>query len=100
MAAILIPHRLMEKDLRKPKQLELKGWPYPRHLAGRYFGIVVHGDSIGAETLRRSLADWLTDMSLISAGGMAEIDRYVGYMEPYATSHQALDRRRLFRQRS
>jgi len=53
------------------KALELKGWPYPRHLAGRYFGIVEHGDSVGAETLRRSLADWLTDMSLISAGGMA-----------------------------
>jgi multimeric flavodoxin WrbA len=73
------------------KALELKGWPYPRHLAGRHFGIVVHGDSIGAETLRRSLADWLTDMSLISAGGKAETDGYIGYMEPYATSHQALD---------
>jgi multimeric flavodoxin WrbA len=73
------------------KALELKGWPYPRHLAGRHFGIVVHGDSIGAETLRRSLADWLTDMSLISAGGKAETDGYIGYMGPYATSHQALD---------
>ena len=46
---------------------------------------------VGAETLRRSLVDWLTDMSLISAGGMAETDGYIGYMEPYATSHQALD---------
>jgi multimeric flavodoxin WrbA len=73
------------------KELELKGWPYPRHLAGRHFGIVAHGDSVGAETLRRSLVDWLTDMSLISAGGMAEADGYIGYMEPYATSHQALD---------
>jgi multimeric flavodoxin WrbA len=73
------------------KALELKGWPYPRHLAGRHFGIVVHGDSVGAETLRRSLVDWLTDMSLISAGGMSEADGYIGYMEPYATSHQALD---------
>jgi multimeric flavodoxin WrbA len=73
------------------KALELKGWPYPRHLEGRHFGIVVHGDSVGAETLRRSLVDWLTDMSLISAGGMSEADGYIGYMEPYATSHQALD---------
>jgi multimeric flavodoxin WrbA len=73
------------------KALELKGWPYPRHLAGRHFGIVVHGDSVGAETLRRSLVDWLTDMSLISAGAMSEADGYIGYMEPYATSHQALD---------
>jgi multimeric flavodoxin WrbA len=74
------------------KALELKGWPYPRHLAGRHFGVVVHGDSAGAETLRRSLVDWLADMSLISAGGMAETDGYIGYMEPYATSHRALDR--------
>jgi multimeric flavodoxin WrbA len=73
------------------KALELKGWSYPRHLAGRHFGVVVHGDSVGAETLRRSLVDWLTDMSLISAGAMSEADGYVGYMEPYATSHQALD---------
>src|SRR6267142_5157908 len=73
------------------KALELKGWHYPRHLKGRHFGVVVHGDTVGAETLRRSLADWLTDMSLISAGGMSEADGYVGYMEPYATSHQALD---------
>ena len=78
--------------------LELKGWPYPRHLAGRYFGLVVHGDSVGAETLRRSLADWLTDMGLISAGRMAEADGYVGYMEPYATSHGALDEDRPFQQ--
>jgi multimeric flavodoxin WrbA len=80
------------------KALELKGWPYPRHLAGRHFGVVIHGDSIGAETLRRSLVDWLTDMSLISAGGMAETDGYIGYMEPYATSHQALDKDRAFQE--
>jgi multimeric flavodoxin WrbA len=86
------------KNAAEAKALELKGWPYPRHLAGRHFGIVVHGDSVGAETLRRSLADWLTDMSLISAGGMAEADGYVGYMEPYATSHQALDEDAAFQQ--
>src|SRR6201747_62222 len=79
------------KKPEEAKALELKGWPYPRHLAGRHFGIVAHGDSVGAETLRRSLVDWLTDMSLIPAGGMSEADGYIGYMEPYATSHQALD---------
>ena len=79
------------KKAAEAKALELKGWPYPRHLAGRHFGIVVHGDSVGAETLRRSLSDWLTDMSLISAGGLAETDGYIGYMKPYATSHEALD---------
>jgi hypothetical protein len=51
-----------------------------------------------AETLRRSLADWLTDMGLVSAGSMAEADGYVGYMEPYATSHEALDEDRAFQQ--
>jgi multimeric flavodoxin WrbA len=87
------------KTASEAKALELKGWPYPRHLAGRHFGIVVHGDSVGAETLRRSLADWLTDMSMISAGSVAEVDGYVGYMEPYATSHQALDKDRSFQER-
>ncbi len=86
------------KKAEEAKSLELKGWPYPRHLAGRYFGIVVHGDSVGAETLRRSLSDWLTDMCLISSGRFGEADGYVGYMEPYATSHQALDEDAAFRQ--
>jgi multimeric flavodoxin WrbA len=30
------------------KALELKGWPYPRHLDGRHFAVVVHGDAVGA----------------------------------------------------
>ena len=74
------------------KAIELKGWDYPKHLGGRLFSVVVHGDSIGAETLRRSLSDWLTDLELLSAGTLAEKDGYIGYEEPYATSHQALDR--------
>jgi hypothetical protein len=37
-------------------------------------------------------------MSLISAGRFAEADGYVGYMEPYATSHGALDEDRAFQQ--
>ena len=41
--------------------------------------------------MRRTLSDWLTDMKLVSAGRTAETDGYIGYMEPYATSHQALD---------
>jgi multimeric flavodoxin WrbA len=73
------------------KALELAGWPYPRHLAGRLFAAVVHGDSAGTETLRRILFDWASDMNLIAAGSNAEVDRYIGYYEPYATSHAALD---------
>jgi len=80
------------KSPARAKALELKGWHYPRHLAGRAFAVVVHGDAAGAESLRRGLHDWLLDMHLIPAGGAAEIDRYVGYYEPYATSHDALDR--------
>ncbi len=80
------------------KAIELKGWPYPRHLEGRFFSLAVHGDVIGAETLRRSLSDWLTDMSMISAGRISEANGYVGYMEPYATSHDALDKDRAFQQ--
>jgi multimeric flavodoxin WrbA len=74
------------------KALELQGWSYPRHLANRLFAIVVHGDAEGAETLRRSLTDWLTDMHLVPAAPGATLGRYVGYYEPYATSHDALDR--------
>jgi multimeric flavodoxin WrbA len=80
------------KSPAKAKELEMKGWPYPRHLAGRAFAVVVHGDAEGAETLRRSLHDWLSDMELVPAGDKAVFDRYVGYYEPYATSHDALDR--------
>jgi multimeric flavodoxin WrbA len=80
------------KDAARAKAIELAGWPYPRHLAGRSFGVVVHGDAAGAETLRRNLTDWLTEMSLEPAGGSALLDRYIGYLEPYATSHDALDR--------
>jgi multimeric flavodoxin WrbA len=74
------------------KALELKGWSYPRHLAGRLSSVVVHGDAAGVETLRRSLTDWLSDMHLEPADSRGGLDRYVGYYEPYATSHEALDR--------
>ena len=80
------------KHADEAKALELAGWPYPRHLAGRLFSAVVHGDTVGAETLRRSLMDWASDMHLVSAGARAEVDGYVGYYEPYATSHEALDK--------
>ena len=86
------------KDPRKAKELEMKGWHYPRHLAGRAFSVVVHGDTAGAETLRRILVDWLHDMGLVGAGHAAELDRYVGYYEPYATNHDALDRDKAFQE--
>jgi multimeric flavodoxin WrbA len=79
------------KDPEKAKALELSGWSYPRHLEGRVFGVFVHGDTAGSEALRHALTGWLTDMSLVEATS-ASVDRYIGYYEPYATSHDALDR--------
>ena len=80
------------KDPGKAKALELAGWDYPKHLAGRVYGLVVHGDVAGIEGSRRSLSDWLDWMGLIDAGPQARLDRFIGYYEPYATSHEALDK--------
>ena len=41
--------------------------------------------------MRRSLSDWLSSMHLVSAGRLAELDRYIGYFKPYALNHQELD---------
>jgi multimeric flavodoxin WrbA len=79
------------KDPEMAKALELAGWPYPKHLAGRVYGVVVHGDVAGIESVRRGLTDWLDWMGLIDAGAAARLDRFIGYYEPYATSHESLD---------
>ena len=79
------------KDAKRAKEVELDGWDYPRHLKGRLFSVIVHGDVEGVENVRRSVADWLRYMHLVPAGTLAELDRYIGYWEPYATSHDALD---------
>ena len=92
------PTTTQGKDPERAKMLELQGWPYPRHLEGRALGVVVHGDAEGADTLRRSLVDWLTDMHLIQSGGASVLDRYLGYYEPYATSHEALDKDTAFQE--
>jgi multimeric flavodoxin WrbA len=73
------------------KEIELKGWDYPQHLAGRVYGLVVHGDVAGIEGTRRALSDWLDWMGLQDASFGARLDRFIGYYEPYATSHRALD---------
>ncbi|MGZ8291046.1 MAG: flavodoxin family protein [Telluria sp.] len=82
------------KKAEEAKKLELAGWDYPKHLAGRAYGLVVHGDVAGIEGTRRSLSDWLDWMGLIDSGNMARLDRYIGYFESYAESHEALDRDR------
>ena len=53
--------------------------------------LVVHGDVGGVEPSRRALSDWLGWMGLVDAGDQARLDRYIGYYEPYATSHDTLD---------
>ena len=73
------------------KALEMKDWNYPKHLAGRVYGLVVHGDVAGIEGSRRGLSDWLDWMGLVDAGSKSRLDRFVGYYEPYATSHDTLD---------
>ena len=80
------------KDAKKAKAIELQGWDYPRHLEGRFFAIVVHGDVEGAQNVRHALSDWLRFMRMSSAGPRAELDRYIGYWKPYATNHDELDR--------
>ena len=82
------------KDPEKAKKVELAGWDYPKHLAGRAYGLVVHGDVAGVEETRVALSDWLDWMGLIDAGSYARLDRYIGYYKPYATSHEELDRDR------
>lgn len=79
------------KKPQEAKALEMEGWSYPQHLAGRVYGLVVHGDVAGIEGTRRGLSDWLDWMGLVDAGSQARLDRYVGYYEPYATSHDTLD---------
>lgn len=86
------------KNAARAKAIELAGWPYPKHLSGRAFSVVVHADAAGAENLRRMLVDWMTDMEMIPAGPVAGIGRYLGYYEPYATSHDDLDRDTAFQE--
>jgi len=85
------PTRTQGKNAELAKRIELEGWDYPRHLEGRLFSVVVHGDVEGAENVRRSISDWLCFMHLCAAGPAAELDRYIGYWKPYATSHADLD---------
>jgi multimeric flavodoxin WrbA len=80
------------KHVAEAKQIEQQGWDYPKHVAGRAYGVVVHGDVAGVEAHRRNLTDWLEWMGLVDAGAAAKLDRYIGYYGPYYNSHDALDK--------
>jgi hypothetical protein len=80
------------KNVEQAKALEMADWPYPQHLAGRVFSVVVHGDYGGTEMVHAAISQWLRDTGLIEAGYLSQLARMVGYMQPYATSHDDLDR--------
>jgi len=80
------------KNPEKAKALELAGWTYPKHLAGRVYGVAVHGDAGGVEAVEHALCDWLDWMGLIDAGVDARLARYIGYFKPQATSQGELDK--------
>lgn len=86
------PTSTQGKDAAIAKKMEMDGWDYPRHLKGRVFSVVVHGDTEGVENTRRGLADWMKSMELESAGAPAEIDRYIGYWKNYAEGHADFDK--------
>lgn len=76
------------KKAEEAKRIELAGWDYPKHLAGRAYGLVVHGDVAGIEGSRRALSDWLDWMGLIESGAKSRLDRFIGYYEPYRRAMQ------------
>jgi multimeric flavodoxin WrbA len=92
------PTRTHGKDAKRAKEIEMAGWDYPRHLENRLFAVVVHGDVEGVENVRRAISDWLCYMHLRPAGTKAELDRYIGYWKPHATSHAELDQDRAIQQ--
>ncbi|SRR5258706_9541539 len=50
------------------------------------------------ENLRRMITDWLSDKEPIPAGNSALVGSYIGYYEPYATSHDELDKEKGFQE--
>ena len=68
-------------------------WPcscYPNHSLGQTHDWMNEIYPMATD-VRRSISDWLCYMHLCPAGPVAELDRYIGYWNPYATSHDELD---------
>lgn len=86
------PTTTQGKRAKLAKSMELKGWDYPRHLEGRVFATFVHGDASGVDGVSHALHGWMSSMHMIPSSHLASVTRYIGYYEPYATSHQDLDR--------
>ena len=73
--------RLTSAETDEVRVLEMAGWAYQQHLSGGVYGLIVHGDVAGTE-------EW---MGVIDDGAQVRVDSYIGYFEPYSTSHDALD---------
>jgi multimeric flavodoxin WrbA len=80
------------KDPDKAKAIEVKGWDYPRHLQGRVFSVIVHGDTMGVDDLKNAITSWLNEIMLIPSSVYGQIGRYIGYFGTYAESHLELDK--------
>jgi multimeric flavodoxin WrbA len=61
------------------------------HLAGRAYGLIVHGEVDAIDSSRFWLSDWLDAMGLSDAMSQVRMDRYLGFLEPIGSSHHALD---------
>src|SRR5258708_39195268 len=66
------------KDPAAAKELEMKGWPYPKHLEGRVYGVAVHGDVAGYEETHRALSDWPGWIGMDRPGPRARPPRALG----------------------
>lgn len=86
------PTTTQGKNPEKAKKIELNGWDYPRHLEGRLYSLIVHGDTQGVDDLKNCLSSWLSEMMLIPSSSYGQIARYVGYYGTYAESHVELDK--------
>ena len=84
----MTPHGQHVDEARRTEAL---GWAFPKHVAGRTCGVVVHGDAADVDAHRRSLTDWLERMGMIDAAAAARLDRHIGHCEPHAKSHGMLD---------
>lgn len=80
------------KDPEIAKKIELNGWEYPRHLQGRVYSVIVHGDTVGVDDLKNSITSWLNEMMLIPSSVYGQLGRYIGYYGTYAESHEELDK--------